>query len=63
MRLVRRRVSPPVLSKYVETAVRFANDPGDYARYKALFTRRGLAADDRRHCEFHIDIRGHMEPS
>jgi predicted O-linked N-acetylglucosamine transferase (SPINDLY family) len=26
------------LSKYVETAVRFANDPTDYARYKALFT-------------------------
>jgi predicted O-linked N-acetylglucosamine transferase (SPINDLY family) len=26
------------LSKYVETAVRLANDPMDYARYKAIFT-------------------------
>jgi predicted O-linked N-acetylglucosamine transferase (SPINDLY family) len=26
------------LSKYVETAVQLANDPTDYARYKALFT-------------------------
>ena len=51
------------LSKYVETAVRLANDPADYARYKALFTIAGLAADDRRHREFHIGIRRHMEPS
>jgi predicted O-linked N-acetylglucosamine transferase (SPINDLY family) len=28
------------LSKYVETAVQLANDPEDYARYKALFTSR-----------------------
>jgi predicted O-linked N-acetylglucosamine transferase (SPINDLY family) len=26
------------LSKYVETAVRLANDPMEYARYKAIFT-------------------------